>query len=219
LFLDEIGEMAPGLQAKLLRVIEQGTIRPVGASKEESVDVRLLAATHRNLHDAVKAGSFREDLLYRLDVISISMPALRERREDLPELIAWFLRQARSKYAGAVPESLSREALDCLLAYDWPGNLRELAHVLEKVVLLGRNAVVSPEDVPEAIRHPERLKPPEFQGEIMPVRELQRRYANWALVKLGGHKGKAAEKLGIDAKTLWKWLNEGGSDQNGSGEK
>jgi two-component system response regulator HydG len=212
LFLDEIGEMAPGLQAKLLRVIEQGSIRPVGSTKEEQVDVRLVAATHRNLRDAVKAGEFREDLLYRLDVISISMPALRERRDDLPELIAYFLKQARAKYPGALPETLSREALDCLLAYDWPGNLRELAHVLEKVVLLGRAAVVMPEDVPESIRHPERLALPEFQGEILPIRDLQRRYATWALAQLGGHKGKAAEKLGIDAKTLWKWLNEGGSD-------
>jgi two-component system response regulator HydG len=212
LFLDEIGEMAPGLQAKLLRVIEQGSIRPVGSTKEEQVDVRLAAATHRNLRDAVKAGEFREDLLYRLDVISISMPALRERRDDLPELIAYFLKQARAKYPGALPETLSREALDCLLAYDWPGNLRELAHVLEKVVLLGRAAVVMPEDVPESIRHPERLALPEFQGEILPIRDLQRRYATWALAQLGGHKGKAAEKLGIDAKTLWKWLNEGGSD-------
>jgi two-component system, NtrC family, response regulator HydG len=212
LFLDEIGELAPGLQAKLLRVIEQGSIRPVGASKEETVDVRLLAATHRNLHDAVKAGVFREDLLYRLDVISIRMPALRERPDDLPEMIAFFLRQARAKYPGSLPESLSREALDHLLAYDWPGNLRELAHVLEKVVLLGRGAVAMPEDLPDSIRHPERLTPSEFQGDIMPIRELQRRYANWALTQLGGHKGKTAEKLGIDAKTLWKWLGESGSD-------
>jgi two-component system response regulator HydG len=212
LFLDEIGEMAPGLQAKLLHVIEQGTIRPVGSTKEEQVDVRILAATHRNLRDAVKAGGFREDLLYRLDVISISMPALRERHEDLPELIAFFLKQARAKYPGALPETLSRETLDCLLDYDWPGNLRELAHVLEKVVLLGRSAVVVPEDVPESIRHPERQAVSEFQGEILPIRDLQRRYATWALAQLGGHKGKAAEKLGIDAKTLWKWLNESGSD-------
>ena len=207
LFLDEIGEMAPGLQAKLLRVIEHGTIRPVGSTKEEQVDVRILAATHRNLREAAKAGTFREDLLYRLDVISIYMPALRERREDLPELIAHFLRQARTKYPTAIAEKLSREALDCLLAYDWPGNVRELAHVLEKVVLLGRSPNVGLDDVPDNIRSPERKSSTEFQGQIIPVRDLQRRYATWALSQMGGHKGKTAEKLGIDTKTLWKWLD------------
>jgi two-component system response regulator HydG len=212
LFLDEIGEMATGLQAKLLHVIEQGSIRPVGATKEESVDVRILTATHRNLREAVKNGKFREDLLYRLDVISITIPALRDRREDLPELIAAFLRQARDKYPGSVPERLSREALDALLAYDWPGNVRELAHLLEKVVLLGRSPTVELDDLPENVRRPATSVPLEFQGPIVPVRELQRRYAAWVLGQMGGHKGKTAEKLGIDGKTLWKWLNDEVSD-------
>ncbi len=212
LLLDEIGEMAPGLQAKLLHVLEQGTIRPVGSTKEKEIDVRIIAATHRDLGEAVKEGRFREDLLYRLDVISIRMPSLRDRREDLPELIAHFFKQAKDKYPDAVPEKLARESLDHLAAYDWPGNLRELAHVLEKVVLLGRAAVVGPEDVPEVVRQPNRRTLPEFQGDILPIRELQRRYASWAVTQLGGHKGKAAEKLGIDAKTLWKWLNEAGGD-------
>ena len=216
LFLDEIGEMTPGLQAKLLRVIEHGTIRPVGSSKEELVDVRIVVATHRNLREATKAGTFREDLLYRLDVISVHMPALRDRREDLPELIAYFLKQARAKYPTAVPEKLSREAFDCLLAYDWPGNVRELAHVLEKLVLLGRTPSIGLDDVPESIRNPERETPSDFQGEIVPIRDLQRRYAAWALAKLGGHKGKTAEKLGIDAKTLWKWLSDGSDDSRQS---
>lgn len=209
LFLDEIGEMAPGLQAKLLRVIEHGSIRPVGATREENVDVRIVVATHRNLRDAVKAGAFREDLLYRLDVISIHMPALRDRREDLPELVSHFFQHAKAKYPNAVAEKLSRETLDCLLAYDWPGNVRELAHVLEKLVLLGRAPTVGLDDVPASIRHPERKAPADFQGDILPIRELQRRYATWALGQLGGHKSKTAEKLGIDAKTLWKWLNDG----------
>jgi two-component system, NtrC family, response regulator HydG len=208
LFLDEIGEMAPALQAKLLRVIEQGTVRPVGSTKEEQVDVRIVVATHRDLHAAVKAGAFRADLLYRLDVISIHMPALRDRREDIPELVSHFLKRARAKYPSAVPEKLSREAMDCLLAYDWPGNVREIDHVLEKMVLLGRAATVTLDDVPESIRNPGRKTPSDFQGDIIPIRELQRRYATWALAQLGGHKGKTAEKLGIDAKTLWKWLND-----------
>jgi two-component system, NtrC family, response regulator HydG len=199
--------MAPALQAKLLRVIEQGTIRSVGATKEEQVDVRIVVATHRDLRDATKAGTFREDLLYRLDVISIHMPALRDRREDPPELVTHFLKQARIKYPSSVPEKISREALDCLLAYDWPGNVRELAHALERIVLLGRTPSVTLDDVPASIRNPERKTPSDFHGEIIPIRELQRRYATWALAQLGGHKGKTAEKLGIDAKTLWKWLS------------
>ncbi len=208
LFLDEVGEMAPGLQAKLLHAIEHGKIRPVGASKEKEIDVRIIAATHRSLREAVRAGSFREDLLYRLDVLSITMPALRDRREDLPELISHLFRQAREKYAGAVPEKLSPEAIECMVRYDWPGNVRELSHVLEKVVLLGRAPVVSLGDLPDNVRNPERQTAPEFQGEIMPIRELQRRYATWVLGQLGGHKGKTADKLGIDAKTLWKWLSD-----------
>jgi transcriptional regulator with PAS, ATPase and Fis domain len=111
-----------------------------------------------------RIGSFRADLLYRLDVLSISMPSLRERREDLAELIAHFFKQSREKYANALPEKLSREALDCLLAYAWPGNVRELGHVLEKVVLLGRSSVVSLEDLPDNVRHPDRPATSSFKG-------------------------------------------------------
>jgi two-component system response regulator HydG len=211
LFLDEIGEMAPGLQAKLLHVIEHGTIRPVGSTKEKEIDVRIIAATHRNLREAARAGSFREDLLYRLDVISLTMPSLRDRRDDFPELVAHFFKQAKGKYPGSIPDRLSRETLARLAGYSWPGNVRELAHVLEKVVLLGRTEEVAPEDLPENVRQHERAVTHQFAGEIAPIRDLQRRYAAWAMTQLGGHKGKVAEKLGIDAKTLWKWLSESGT--------
>jgi two-component system response regulator HydG len=208
LFLDEIGEMAPGLQAKLLHVIEHNSIRPVGSTKEKEIDVRIIAATHRNLHAAASTGKFREDLLYRLDVLSIVMPALRDRRDDLPELVAHFFKQAKEKFPGSIPERLSREALECLLIYGWPGNVRELAHVLDKIVLLGRSKIVTFDDLPENVRLPGRVQRDEFNGDILPIRDLQRRYAAWAMTQLGGHKGKVAEKLGIDAKTLWKWLSE-----------
>jgi two-component system response regulator HydG len=191
----------------LFREADSGTL-----FLEKEIDVRLIAATHRNLHEAARDGSFRADLLYRLDVLSISMPSLRERREDLAELVAHFFKQSREKYANALPEKISREALDCLLAYSWPGNVRELEHVLEKVVLLGRSNVVTLEDLHENVKHPDRPMVSEFQGDIVPIRDLQRRYAAWALAQVGGHKGKAAEKLGIDAKTLWKWLSDGGPD-------
>ena len=212
LLLDEIGEMAPNLQGKLLHAIEHGTIRPVGSTKEREVDVRIIAATHQNLYEAAKAGRFREDLLYRLDVLSITMPSLRDRREDLPEAIAHFFKLAREKYPDSVPERLSREAMAGLVAYDRPGNVRELAHLLEKVVVLGRSPVVDYEDLPENIKRPGTTSSPAFQGEILPIRELQRRYALWALGQLGGHRGKVAEKLGIDAKTLWNWLSNNVSD-------
>ena len=206
LFLDEIGEIAPGVQTKLLHAIEHGTIRSVGSSEEEEVDVRILAATRHNLGGVAKDGTFSEDLLCRLGVVTISIPTLRDRREDLPELIAYFLRQARAKYPGSVPEQLSREAFECLLAYDWPGNVRELAHMMEKLVLLGRSPRVRLEDLPVGIRQLGYRTVGEFQGDIVPIRELQRRYAIWALAQVGGHRGKAADRLGIDAKTLWKWL-------------
>jgi two-component system response regulator HydG len=208
LLLDEIGEMALGLQAKLLHVIEQGRIRPVGSSKDKEIDVRVLAATHRNLHEAAREGTFRQDLLYRLDVLSVTVPPLRERREDLPELITHFFEQARAKYPQGVPERVSSPAMERLLAYAWPGNVRELGHLMEKVVLLGRSPLVAVEDLPPAVLQPA-VATPEFAGMVIPIRDLQRRYAAWALAQLGGHKGKAAEQLGIDAKTLYKWLSNG----------
>ena len=206
LLLDEIGEIPPALQAKLLHVLESRTVRPVGASRERPVDVRILAATHRDLRERVQAGTFREDLLYRLDVVPIHLPPLRERPEDLPLLLEAFLAAARARHPTSQVERISPDAIAALLEYRWPGNVRELAHVVERLVLLTPHAEVERADLPVVVREQPAEASPGFGDEIVPVRELQRRYASWALARCGGHRGRTAERLGIDPKTLAKWL-------------
>jgi len=209
LFLDEVGEMALPLQAKLLRALDASAIRPVGSEKEQAVDVRVVAASNRDLRAAVRGGTFREDLLYRLDVVTIEVPPLRHRRDDVLELAEHFLRDARARHASSPVTRLSPEAAERLSAYAWPGNVRELQHVIERAVVLGRDAEVRASDLPPAVLagagHDAEMS---FRGEVIPVRELQRRYATWALEQLGGHRGRTAERLGVDGKTLAKWLSE-----------
>jgi two-component system response regulator HydG len=209
LFLDEIGDMPLPLQVKLLHVIESGTVRPVGAEKEHAIDVRLIAATNHDLHEAARAARFREDLLYRLDVVTVELPPLRRRREDILALAEHFLRAARASHQASPVERLSSEVVDRLLAHSWPGNVRELQHAVERLVVLGRGVEAQAADLPPLVATPPRDGDLTFHGEVMPVRELNRRYAAWALEQLGGHKGRTAEALGIDGKTLAKWLSEG----------
>jgi two-component system response regulator HydG len=207
LFLDEIGDMAPALQAKLLDVLERRVVRAVGASREREVDVRIVTATHRDLFARVATGEFREDLLYRLEGIAISIPPLRQRRDDLPQLVAHFLAEARAATPRAVMEAFSSEAMKALFEYSWPGNVRELQHAVARIVLLGRTPEATPGDLPTTIteRRPRRTAV-DFGDDIIPVRDLQRRYASWVLDRVGGRKTLACEKLGIDGKTLNKWL-------------
>jgi two-component system response regulator HydG len=208
LLLDEVGEMPPPLQAKLLHVLETKTVRPVGGARERPLDLRIIAATHRDLRAQVKAGLFREDLLYRLDVVPVAIPPLRQRREDLEALIDRFFSEAKGKHPTSVVERLSSGARAALMRHDWPGNVRELSHVIERIVLLGRNIEVSVEELPPTVLERTKESAVSFGSDVMPVRELQRRYALWALERCGGHKGRTAEVLGIDAKTLAKWLSE-----------
>ena len=220
LLLDEIGEMSAALQAKLLHVLETGDVRAVGASKERHVDVRILAATHRDLRERVRAGAFREDLLYRLDVVPIEIPPLRRRREDIPLLVARLLGEQRAKHPRGVVERFSGDAMAKLLAHPWPGNVRELAHAIERVVLFGRTAEASSADLPPALTGAPASPaggPADLFAEsaaVLPIREVQHRYAVWALERFGGHKTRTAEALGIDGKTLAKWL---GIDADGKG--
>jgi two-component system response regulator HydG len=209
LFLDEVAEMTPALQAKLLHVLESARVRPVGASKDREVDVRIVAATHRNLAQRVREGTFREDLMYRLDVVSLAVPPLRDRPEDIRELVEHFLADARARNPQSPLRRISPPAFELLQRYRWPGNVRQLAHVIEKLVLFAEGEVASAEDVPEPVKTGEAGDATAFQGEIMPMRELERRYALWAVGQTGGHRGKAAEKLEIDPKTLRKWLDDG----------
>jgi two-component system response regulator HydG len=208
LLLDEVGEMSPALQAKLLYVLENGLVRAVGASKERQVRVRVLAATHRDLRARVREGTFREDLLYRLDVVTIELPALRYRVEDLPPLIEHFLADAKSKHSRSRVEGFSREAMAMLLGHSWPGNVRELAHAIERAVLLGGGPEASASELPPNVKNaPPPGLPDVLAGHVAPMRDVQRRYAAWAFERLGGHKARTAEALDIDAKTLMKWLS------------
>ena len=209
IFLDEVGEMTPALQAKLLHVLERGEVRAVGANKERHVDVRILAATHRNLRERVEQGSFREDLLYRLEVVVIEIPSLRHRREDAPALIDHFIAQAKARHPKSPVERLTPEVLARFLEHTWPGNVRELEHAIERLVLLGRSSEVELADLPGTIRA-KRESIPDFGGTIAPLRVVSRRYVAWALEQLGGQKLLTAEKLEIDIKTLRRWLQDDG---------
>jgi two-component system response regulator HydG len=208
LFLDEVAEMSPALQSKLLDVLERRVVRAVGGEKERAIDLRVVAATHRDLDERVRLGAFREDLRYRLDVVSIELPPLRHRRGDIPLLLDHFLREARAKHPWSPAERFSREAVARLGDYPWPGNVRELGHLVERLVLLARSAEIGVEDLPPPVTATKGAEPAVFQGPVVPVREIQRRYAAWALEQCGGHRGRTAEKLGIDGKTLAKWLSE-----------
>ena len=213
LFLDEIGEMPIGLQSKLLHVLESATVRPVGSSRERKIDTRIVAATNRDLKEATRKGSFREDLLYRLDVVTVSMPALRHHREDIPAMLGHFLDLAREHHPRSPTCGFTQGALKVLSSYSWPGNVRELAHTVERTVLLGRRAEAGPEDLPPEIVHDNLPSDLEFRGGVIPMREVQRRYAAWALVQLGGQRGRTADRLGIDGKTLAKYLTDDSLDR------
>jgi two-component system response regulator HydG len=207
LFLDEIAELSAPLQAKLLHVLETGQVRAVGSDRERRVDARVIAATHRDLRRRVADNAFREDLLYRLDVVSIEIPALRARRSDLPHLIEHFLPRALSRNTRISPLRFSRAAMDALSSYAWPGNVRELEHLIERLVLLCREDEVSLADLPKSITDSRaEVAEPNFGERVIPIREMQRRYAVWALERLGGAKMATCEALGIDSKTLSKWL-------------
>jgi two-component system, NtrC family, response regulator HydG len=206
-FLDEIGEMTPALQAKLLDVLERGVVRAVGSNKEHVVDVRVIAATHRDLRERVSCGVFRQDLLYRLEVVSIDIPPLRHRRDDIPILIEHFLAESRARHSHSPVEHIATDAMALLLDHPWPGNVRELEHAIERIVLLGRSREITSAELPATFmaKHGAQYM---FSGEVQPLREMQRRYVAWALDQLGGRKAQTAEKLGVDIKTLGRWLRD-----------
>ncbi|MFO0726063.1 MAG: sigma-54 dependent transcriptional regulator [Myxococcota bacterium] len=207
LFLDEIGELALPLQAKILHAIESGMVRPVGAEKDRAVSVRIVAATNRDLKVATREGRFREDLRYRLDVVTIEVPPLRHRREDIVDLAAHFLEASKARHPRSKVERFSAAALERLQLHGWRGNVRELENIVERAVMLGRADEIQISDLPRALPEPIGGQGLRFEGELIPVRELQKAYARWALDRCGGQKGRCAEALGIDGKTLAKWLS------------
>lgn len=205
LFLDEIAELAPRLQAKLLHVLERGSVRQVGTNRETPTDVRIVTATHRDLHECVVAGTFREDLLDRLAAVSIEIPPLRHRPEDIPALIEHFIERARLEHPQSAVRRFSKAALERLLDYVWPGNVRELEHLVGRMVLLGRSSEITADELPRTTgqRSAAFLA---FNGEIMSIRDAQSGYAAWVLAATGGRLGLTAERLGVDIKTLARLL-------------
>ncbi len=203
LFLDEIGELSPAVQVKLLRFLQEHEFQRLGGNQTLRSDVRVISATNRNLEQRVKEGAFREDLFYRLNVVVMSLPPLRERKEDILPLIDHFLRRYAAENDKAV-EGLSREAQDVLLKYDYPGNVRELENIIERAVVIAREEVISVEDLPFR-GAPEERAEDRAAGEGLlrgSVEELERKLIVEALEKAGDHQTRAAELLGISERML-----------------
>ena len=199
LFLDEVGELPQSLQAKLLRVLQERAFERVGGTRTISVDVRILAATNRDLAKALKGGQFREDLYYRLNVVPILVPPLRRRPEDILPLAAHFLQRFGARYGKVVP-GLSPEAAALLRRYSWPGNVRELEHAIERAVILWERGVIGPEELAVDLMAVASDGLPD--QELMTLEELEREYIRRVLRRVRGHKSRAARILGINRKTL-----------------
>ncbi len=199
LFLDEVGEMSPAMQSKLLQVLDSRELRRVGGTRVQRVDVRIIAATNKDLAREVRTGRFREDLYYRLNVVSLALPPLRERQEDIPLLVEHFLEQLQ--VTGGKAKTVSPEALQCLVRYAWPGNVRELANTIERLIILTPGGVIGPEDLPPNIRSPLGAPHGRSLGPAS-LAEMERLHIIRVLSETGGKKMQAARLLGIDLKTL-----------------
>ncbi len=206
LFLDEVGELDPEIQAKLLRVLQEGEVTPLAATKPTQVDVRVVAATHRNLKESVELGEFREDLYYRLNVITVRIPNLRERKSDIPLLCQHFLARFNKKNSKSI-KGFTQEALQAFGAYDWPGNVRQLANVVERAVVLSHDDLVDVDDLAEDIAE---SKPTARSVSIplgTPLEEAERILIQETLNLTGGNKRKAAQILGIAARTIYRKMS------------
>ena len=219
LFLDEVGETSPAFQVKLLRALQESEIRRVGSSRSTQVDARVLAATNRNLEREVKTGKFREDLFYRLSVVTLRVPALSERRTDIPLLAERFLSLVLDR-EGHKQITLSEETVRTLVAYDWPGNVRELESAIEYAVLHARGNEIVPDDLPaklqsDQVRSAARSPLSALFEDLPALDELERRYLLYVLEVAGGNRTRAAEILGIDRRTLYRMIERHGVDSNG----
>ncbi len=205
LFLDELGDMSLAMQSKLLRVLQEGEVRPVGSRHTTRIDVRFISATNRDLHRLVEQGLFRLDLFYRINVITIALPALRDRREDIPQLIEHFI-ESYTRRACCGRKRFDERALDLLCAYEWPGNIRELENTVHRCIVLSETATMGPSDLPERIRRLEglfdgsiRLKVPKTGEQILIERALQ---------DSQGDKAKAARYIGWSRPKLYRKIRE-----------
>ncbi len=208
LFLDEVGNLSLSTQAKLLRFLQEYEIKRVGGTENIKVDVRVIAATNQFLEPLVKSGNFREDLFDRLNVVPISLPPLREKKEDIPLLIIHFLQKSSEENRKQI-SYISPEALDILTQYSWPGNVRELRHTIERAVVLSTQPIILPEDLPKKMLEEVKGKEIQFPEELLPLREVERRYVLKVLRETKGNKKKASEILGIDRTTLYRILEKG----------
>jgi DNA-binding NtrC family response regulator len=205
LFLDEIGEMSLEMQAKLLRALQQKEIKPVGSTERRSINVRIVAATNRDLELGTKNGTFRQDLFFRLNVVQIKMPPLRERKGDIALLVTAFLEKFSADCDTA--RELTEDAMRRLMAYDWPGNVRELENAIERAVALGSGPHVSVHDLPSNLQYPTTERAP-GKEELLPLEELERRAILSTLRQTGGDKQAAARALGIGKTTLYRKLKQ-----------
>ncbi|HEX7899705.1 MAG TPA: sigma-54 dependent transcriptional regulator [Planctomycetota bacterium] len=208
LFLDEIGDLPTSVQVKLLRVIEYGEVFRVGSNDPVKVDVRLLAATHKNLNELVREGKFREDLYYRLKVVTIEIPPLRDRVEDLPILAQAFLDESARRY-GKKPPELTPSALEHLYDYAWPGNVRELRNCMESMVVLDKDGKLDEEDIPRYVKQPERAGQTSAIGGVN-LEEQEKESIRKALELCEGNREKAAKMLGIGERTLYRKIKRYG---------
>ncbi|MHB1511968.1 MAG: sigma-54 interaction domain-containing protein [Acidiferrobacter sp.] len=217
LFLDELGEMSLASQAKLLRVLEGGWLRPVGALRERRVDVRIVAATNRDLSQAVEQGRFRHDLLFRIDVLGVSLPDLAGRFNDIAVLAGHFLQGCRREVGGATPR-LRPDALRALQDYAFPGNARELRNIVQSAAVFARDAQIALEDLPASVRRQyggiddgcrrDAQDDGLATGDLVTLEEWKQAYVRNVLRRVGGNKRAAARILGIERRTLYRWLTE-----------
>jgi DNA-binding NtrC family response regulator len=201
-FLDEVGEMSPALQVKLLRVLQEGEVRPVGSSRAVRTDVRILAATNVDVERAVAEGKFRQDLFSRLGVVIITLPPLRERRDDIPLLIERFLKAAAAKTGK--PVELTAAAVEALSSYHWPGNVRELENMIERLVVFSRGSRIDAGDLPATVSPRAPVLEKRLFDDLPTLEEIERRYLLHVLEQVGHNRTRAAEVMGIDRRTLYR---------------
>ena len=220
IFLDEIGDMSLKTQAKILRVLQEKSFERVGGTENITVDVRVIAATNKDLKEEVSKGRFREDLFYRLNVIPFHVPPLRERREDVSLLLGHFLREFARETAREVP-AISKEAVEILCAYRWPGNVRELRNLVERLVIMARSNTITPEDIPISIKGAQPSQPGSlFSGSLLKEarRDFEREFIMRKLKEYGGNIARTAEAIGIERSHLYRKIKSYGIEKEDSSE-
>ena len=208
-FLDEINTLSPNLQVKLLRVLQERVVRRVGGRENIPIDIRLVSASNQDLEDAVKRNEFRQDLYYRLNVVPVRLPDLKDRREDIPLLVHHFLQKFAQQH-GEPARRFSNEGMRILMTHTWPGNVRELENAVEHALTMGSGEVLTPEDLPASVTTPERDIVEEATLDNVTLSEVERRYILRILEKMDGHQIKTAQILGIDRRTLYRRLRQYG---------